>query len=243
MAITTRTVVHVDGISHTFGGALALGPLTFAVHPSEIVAVVGPSGCGKTTLLRIIAGLLEPTSGAVIHSDRRPGSVGFVFQEPALLAWRRVADNARLFVTRRDEPIVERLLRVSGLADHAAKWPHQLSGGMKMRLALVRSLAASPDLLLMDEPFGALDQITRHRLHDELLSLHADQRFGAVLVTHAIDEAVYLADRILVMSGAPGRIVEEFAVPFAGRRTNELRYSPPFAELCGTIAASLGRHA
>jgi NitT/TauT family transport system ATP-binding protein len=134
---------------------------------------------------------------------------------------------------------VEQLLSVSGLTEHRRKWPYQLSGGMKMRLSLVRALAARPRMLLMDEPFGALDSITRNRLHDEFASLHKSRGFSALFVTHAIDEAVYLADRVLVMSEAPGRIVREFTVPFARPRTSALRYSPEFASLCGAIAESL----
>jgi NitT/TauT family transport system ATP-binding protein len=164
-----------------------------------------------------------------------------VFQEPALLAWRRVAHNAALLSA--SETLVERLLGISGLSEHRHKWPYQLSGGMKMRLSLVRTLAAAPSLVLLDEPFGALDQITRHRLHDEFARLHTEQGFAALMVTHAIDEAVYLADRVVVMSQAPGRIVGEFAVPFARTRINSLRYSSEFGEVCGHIAQCLEAHA
>lgn len=230
--------LQVEHLGHHFDATAVLSDIALEVADNEIVAIVGPSGCGKTTLLRTCAGLLQPTAGVV----RRTGqSVGFVFQEPALLAWRRVARNAALLSA--DQALVERLLVISGLSEHRHKWPYQLSGGMKMRLSLVRTLAAQPSLVLLDEPFGALDQITRHRLHDEFTRLHNEQGFAALMVTHAIDEAVYLADRVVVMSQAPGHIVGEFAVPFARTRTNSLRYSPEFGDLCGHIAQCLEAHA
>ena len=230
--------LQVEHLGHHFDATAVLSDVSLNVANNEIVAIVGPSGCGKTTLLRTCAGLLQPTAGVVRRIDH---SVGFVFQEPALLAWRRVAHNAALLSA--SETLVERLLVISGLSDHRNKWPYQLSGGMKMRLSLVRTLAAAPSLVLLDEPFGALDQITRHRLHDEFARLHTEQGFAALMVTHAIDEAVYLADRVVVMSQAPGRIVGEFAVPFARTRNNSLRYSSEFGEVCGHIARCLEAHA
>ena len=230
--------LQVEHLGHHFDATAVLSDVSLNVANNEIVAIVGPSGCGKTTLLRTCAGLLQPTAGVVRRIDH---SVGFVFQEPALLAWRRVAHNAALLSA--SETLVERLLVISGLSDHRNKWPYQLSGGMKMRLSLVRTLAAAPSLVLLDEPFGALDQITRHRLHDEFARLHTEQGFAALMVTHAIDEAVYLADRVVVMSQAPGRIVGEFAVPFARTRINSLRYSSEFGEVCGHIAQCLEAHA
>ena len=230
--------LQVEHLGHHFDATAVLSDVSLNVADNEIVAIVGPSGCGKTTLLRTCAGLLQPTAGVVRRTDH---SVGFVFQEPALLAWRRVAHNAALLSA--SETLVERLLGISGLSDHRHKWPYQLSGGMKMRLSLVRTLAAAPSLVLLDEPFGALDQITRHRLHDEFARLHTEQGFAALMVTHAIDEAVYLADRVVVMSQAPGRIVGEFAVPFTRTRVDSLRYSSEFGEVCGLIARCLEAHA
>lgn len=230
--------LQVEHLGHHFDATAVLSDVSLNVADNEIVAIVGPSGCGKTTLLRTCAGLLQPTAGVVRRTDH---SVGFVFQEPALLAWRRVAHNAALLSA--SETLVERLLGISGLSEHRHKWPYQLSGGMKMRLSLVRTLAAAPSLVLLDEPFGALDQITRHRLHDEFARLHAEQGFAALMVTHAIDEAVYLADRVVVMSQAPGRIVGEFAVPFTRTRVDSLRYSSEFGEVCGLIARCLEAHA
>ena len=236
MAVTAPTIVRLSGVHHHFDGAVVLSDVALQLGAGEVVAIVGPSGCGKTTLLRIVAGLISPARGDVTRPERE---IGFVFQEPALLPWRRVEANARLLAASDDDGIVEQLLSVSGLTEHRRKWPYQLSGGMKMRLSLVRALAARPRMLLMDEPFGALDSITRNRLHDEFATLHKSRGFSALFVTHAIDEAVYLADRVLVMSEAPGRIVREFTVPFARPRTSALRYSPEFASLCGAIAESL----
>ncbi|MFM8644208.1 MAG: ABC transporter ATP-binding protein [Actinomycetota bacterium] len=251
-SVATRLVVR--DVSHRFADHDVIHDVSLTLSSGEIVAIVGPSGCGKSTLLRACAGLVSPSHGTI---ERTETKVGFVFQEPALLAWRRVEANARLLVdgdnyvngdTDGDgDVIVEQLLAVSGLAEHRHKWPYQLSGGMKMRLSLVRTLAAKPQLVLLDEPFGALDQITRHRLHDEFLRLHAQQRFTALMVTHAIDEAVYLADRVVVMSPAPGRIIAEFEVaqhvPHSpASRESSRRYDPSFAALCGRIAARLGDH-
>lgn len=231
------SVLHVDGLTHRFGGQPVLADVSLALSAGEIVAVVGPSGCGKTTLLRCSAGLEAPSEGSV---DRGGGRLGFVFQEPALLAWRRVLANAALLSD--DVAHVELLLRRVGLWEHRDKWPFALSGGMKMRLSLVRTLAAQPTLVMLDEPFGALDQITRQRLHDEFLRLHQQEHFGALLVTHAIDEAAYLADRVLVMSAAPGTIVGEFTVPTSWPKTARRRYDREFAEFCGEVASCLERH-
>ena len=262
-SVATRLVVR--GVSHRFADHDVIHDVSLTVRSEEIVAIVGPSGCGKTTLLRACAGLVSPSNGTIERTESR---VGFVFQEPALLAWRRVEANAKLLIdgdnhvngdnyvngdTDGDgDVIVEQLLAVSGLAEHRHKWPYQLSGGMKMRLSLVRTLAAKPQLVLLDEPFGALDQLTRHHLHDEFLRLHAQQRFTALMVTHAIDEAVYLADRVIVMSGAPGRVVAEYPVAefIEAKNSGEpkrpreswMRYQPAFSALCGRIATSLETH-
>ena len=237
--MTGTIALRLEHVSHEYDGRSALHDVSVDVVADELVAIVGPSGCGKTTLLRIGAGLQQASEGTVsLPSVRR----GVVFQEPALLPWRRVSGNARLFSEANDEAYLARLLEATGLTDHANKWPYQLSGGMKMRLSLVRALASKPDLLLLDEPFGSLDHITRQRLQDELGYLHETFGFAAVLVTHAIDEAVFLADRVLVLSGAPGRIVGEFRIPFERRRSENLRYSAPFGELCGRIAACLREH-
>lgn len=237
--MVSTKVLRADRLTHAFNDRPVLRDVSFEVGPNEIVAIVGASGCGKSTLLRICSGLMTPTSGDVTV---KPARRSIVFQEPALLPWKRVDANARLF-TRPDEvEHVAHLLAASGLADHVDKWPYQLSGGMKMRLSLVRALATKPELLLLDEPFGSLDHITRQRLHDELSSLHERFGFAAVLVTHSLEEAVYLADRVLVMSLSPGRLAGEFVVPFPRTRADSLRYSAEFARLCGQVATCLKDH-
>ena len=228
--------MQLQSISHAFAGTPALDDISLDLAPNEIVAIVGPSGCGKSTLLRIAAGLLTPTNGQVHNGDLR---VGFVFQDSALLPWKRVRDNAKLLASRDDDDFVASLLDAAGLGPHCDKWPHELSGGMKMRLSLVRTLAMRPQVVLADEPFGALDQITRQQLHDELLALHARSPFAMVLVTHAIDEAVYLADRVITMSQAPGSFVASTSVNMQRPREATLRYSASFAEVCGRIADTL----
>jgi NitT/TauT family transport system ATP-binding protein len=227
--------LRASALSHHFDAQPVLNDLSLSVAAGEIVAIVGPSGCGKTTLLRLCAGLLHPSSGLV---ERGSSDVGFVFQEPALLPWRRVDGNARLLAGSRRE-LVDELLTSSGLDEHRRKWPYQLSGGMKMRLALVRTLAARPELVLMDEPFGALDDITRRHMHDEFLRLHAERRFAALLVTHSIDEAVYLADRVMVLSHAPARITHEFANSLARPRPPDIRFSAEFSALCRAVSNAL----
>ena len=237
MSVVVAPPLVVQHLGHSFDGRAVVHDLSLTLHPHEIVAIVGPSGCGKTTLLRMCAGLLAPENGLVARSS----SVGFVFQEPALLAWRRVVDNARL-LSNGNDALVDSLLKISGLDTERRKWPYQLSGGMKMRLSLVRTLAAKPDLVLLDEPFGSLDQITRHHLHAELAHLHRERPFAAILVSHAIDEAVFLADRVMVMSSTPGRFVGEFVVQFDRQRDESLRYSSSFSEVCGQIATCLRDH-
>ena len=240
MATSPASALFVEHLSYGYGNSVAIEDVSLKVAQKEIVAVVGPSGCGKTTLLRLCAGLIPPESGTLFRSTER---LGFVFQEPALLPWRRVADNATFLTNSTEVEHAARLLETSGLAPDRDKWPYQLSGGMRMRLSLVRTLAARPSLVLLDEPFGALDQITRHALHDHFSELHESEGFAALLVTHSIDEAVYLADRVLVMSSAPGRMVGDVAVPFPRRRSEGLRYSADFASLCGDISACLRKHA
>jgi len=207
-------------------GQLALDSLSLSVAPGEILAVVGGSGCGKSTLLRLIAGL-EPVSGGTIMIDGqrilgpRP-EIGLVFQEPRLMAWLTVADNAGLGLL--DLPADERQGRVRdalarvGLSEAAGRWPRELSGGMAQRVALARALVGRPQILLLDEPFSALDALTRADLQDHLLDLWDDNRPTLILVTHDIDEALTLADRVVVLKGNPGRIQTEVSPPLARPR-------------------------
>jgi NitT/TauT family transport system ATP-binding protein len=236
-----------NGISMTFpDGTHALQATNFSVREREFVTVVGPSGCGKSTLLRIASGLTAPTSGTV-EVDRK--SLGYVFQDPTLLQWRTVLGNIELLAELDGMGKTARRLRAAetvdlvGLRGFEDKYPKQLSGGMKMRASLARSLVLDPKVFLFDEPFGALDEITRERLNDELLALFQREGFASLFITHSIYEAVFLSTRVLVMSARPGRIVGDFVVPFTYPRSPELRFDPAFAQLSGEVSHALrGAH-
>ncbi len=228
-------------------GTHALGETSFDVRPGEFVTVVGPSGCGKSTLLRIASGLNEPTSGSV-SVDRT--SLGYVFQDATLLPWRNVLRNVELMAELEGVPKGKRrdraleAIRLVGLSGVENKYPKQLSGGMKMRASLARSLVLKPAVFLFDEPFGAVDEITREYLNDEVIKLFQLNAFAGLFITHSISEAVFLSSRVLVMSARPGRIVADLPVPFAYPRLPELRFEPAFAELSGKISHELrGFHA
>jgi NitT/TauT family transport system ATP-binding protein len=225
--------------------ATALANFDLEVRPGEILSLVGPSGCGKSTALRLAAGLDQPTSGAIRWADdaaRR--DVGFVFQDPTLMPWATVAANVRLpFRMGRPAPQdvearVAEALALVGLADAAGRYPRELSGGMRMRASIARALVARPTLLLMDEPFAALDEITRQRLDDELLSLKHRLGLSVVFVTHSVFEAVYVSDRIAVMTPGPGRVLREMTID-APARDAEFRGSPAYAALCRDASAAL----
>jgi NitT/TauT family transport system ATP-binding protein len=223
-------------------GILALADVDFAMASGEFVSVVGPSGSGKTTLLHVAAGLQGPTSGTVrLRTDK----VGYVFQDPALLPWRTVQKNVELLAELRGLPKHERRRRAEdaielvGLAEFTRHRPRTLSGGMRMRVSLARSLTLDPELFLLDEPFGALDEITRQRLGAELSRLFLARRFAAVLVTHSVTEAVFLGSRVLVMSERPGRIVGDFKVPFDYPRSPKILFDSDFTGLAQEIAACL----
>jgi len=211
-------LVDLARISKTYpNGVEALSALELAVGTGEFLTLIGPSGCGKSTALRLIAGLEAPGAGAVSWPDGRP-KLGYVFQEPTLMPWASVFDNIWLPLRlegqsrRQAGPAVEDALTLVGLSDFARARPGELSGGMKMRVSIARALVTRPGLLLMDEPFAALDEITRFRLNDELLGLKARLGFTVVFVTHSIFEAVYLSSRIVVMTPRPGRIAGEFVI-------------------------------
>ena len=235
------------GVSMVFpDGTHALRETTFDVRAGEFVTVVGPSGCGKSTLLRIASGLTHATGGTVDIAD---GNVGYVFQDATLLQWRTVEKNVELLAELEGIDKVERARRAAenialvGLDGFEKKDPKQLSGGMRMRCSLARSLVMDPKIFLFDEPFGALDEITREKLNDELLSLFQRKGFAALFITHSIYEAVFLSTRVLVMSARPGQIVGDFKVPFAYPRSPELRFEAAFAELAGQVSHALrGAH-
>ena len=236
-----------DGVSMVFpDGTHALRETTFDVRPGEFVTVVGPSGCGKSTLLRVASGLLQSTGGTVSVDER---SVGYVFQDATLLQWRNVQKNVELLAELDGIDKQERARRAAenialvGLDGFEKKYPKQLSGGMKMRCSLARSLVMDPKVFLFDEPFGALDEITREKLNDELLNLFHRKGFASLFITHSIYEAVFLSTRVLVMSARPGRIVGDFKVPFDYPRSPELRFDAAFAELAGQVSHALrGAH-
>jgi len=197
-------------------GTLALSGIDLSVNQGDFLVLLGPSGCGKSTLLRLIAGLEAPSAGGVIWSAGRPapGGIGYVFQEPTLMPWATALRNTALPLSLRGAPDAEtraeRMLAQVGLADFAQARPGTLSGGMRMRVSIARALVSNPKLLLMDEPFAALDEFTRHRLQDELLALTKSRGCTTIFVTHSLYEAAYLASRIVLMSPRPGRIAAEF---------------------------------
>ncbi len=239
--------VQFRNVSMTFpDGTQALDDVSFDIRPGEFVTVVGPSGCGKSTLLRIASGLNAATSGSV-QLDRT--GLGYVFQDATLLQWRTVFRNVELLAELEGVPVAERRRKVQdsievvGLKGFEDKYPKQLSGGMKMRASLARSLVLNPSVFMFDEPFGAVDEITRERLNSEVLSLFERNGFAGLFITHSITEAVFLSTRVLVMSARPGRIVAEFDVPFGYPRHPDLRFEPDFGHLAGDVSHALrGAH-
>ena len=245
--VFTPPLLSFNNVSMTFDeGTKALDNVSFSINAGEFVTVVGPSGCGKSTLLRI-ASNLEANTGGTCSIDRN--SIGYVFQDATLMPWRTVAHNVELIAELHKLPKAERnqlargAIELVGLNGFEDKYPRQLSGGMRMRASLARSLVMKPKVFLFDEPFGALDEITRERLNYELLRLFQHEGFAGLFITHSITEAVYMSTKVLVMSARPGKIIASFDVPFAYPRNHDLRYEPEFGELCGKISHALrGAH-
>ena len=229
----------------------ALERVSLEVVEGEFVALLGPTGCGKSTLLRVVSDLTHPSTGRVevrgqpAAEARRANEFGFVFQEPALLPWRSAIGNVMLPLEVVDYPAAERrarcasLLDMVGLAKFASRYPHELSGGMKQRVAIVRALAWNPSILLMDEPFSALDELTKGELQDELLRIWAHERKTIVFVTHNISEAVYLADRVVVMSAHPGRVVATIPIELARERGPAIRETLAFVQQVKRVREAL----
>ena len=231
-------------------GVAALGPLDLDVAKGEFVSLLGPSGCGKSTALRLIAGLGAPSAGTVSVSHRATRAdgrhpIGFVFQEPTLMPWASVRENVRLPLklshapaTEADGRIEEALTQV-GLAEFADAFPRELSGGMKMRVSLARALVTDPDILLLDEPFAALDEITRFRLNNDLLDLWRKLHKTVIFVTHSVFESVYLSQRVTVMKARPGRLASEFRIDIVEPRGEEFRTSAEYAGYCREVSSAL----
>ena len=246
-AVTLRDIAKVYD-----NGVFALGPLSLTVRTGEFVSLLGPSGCGKSTALRIIAGLSDPTSGSVhvegrTASNRARHNIGFVFQEPTLMPWATVRGNVQLpldltRVSRGDARArVDQALAQAGLLEFTEVHPRELSGGMKMRVSLARALVTDPDILLMDEPFAALDEITRFKLNNDLLTLWRKLGKTIVFVTHSVFESVYLSQRVLIMTPRPGRIARDVLIDAGEPRGEEFRTSPEYAAYCREVSAELAK--
>jgi NitT/TauT family transport system ATP-binding protein len=243
---TSTTGMTFDRVGKVFpDGTHAVAEASFTVKPGEFVSIVGPSGCGKSTLLKMASGLTDVTAGRL---DVGTDNIGYVFQDATLLPWRTVRQNVELFAELHHVPkadrarVAQEAITLVGLTGFENHFPRALSGGMKMRCSLARSLTMKPSVFLFDEPFGAIDEITRDRLNTELMLLFAQQQFAGLFITHSIAEAVYLSTRVLVMSARPGRIVASFDVPYAYPRTEELRYDASFAALTGAVNNALKEH-
>ncbi len=243
----TAALVSLTSLGKRFAsGTEALAGVDLAIAAGEFLAILGPSGCGKSTLLRLLAGLAPPSSGS-IHWSRPPGprDIGFVFQEATLLPWADALANTALPLRLAGTPPGERNARAAealaavGLAGFEHALPRELSGGMRMRVSIARALVTNPAVLLMDEPFAALDELTRHRLNDDLLALHARTGVTVVFVTHSVSESVYLASRVIVMAPRPGRIAREFHIAAASPRPQGFRTSVAYAELCHDASLAL----
>ncbi len=245
-----KPLLILRGIGKTFSnGVTALRDADLALREGDFVSLLGPSGCGKSTALRIIAGLSTPTSGTLDWRGAGfsgPSNIGFVFQEPTLMPWANVFDNIWLplrlrGVSRKEAaPAIRELLERVRLTGFEQAMPRELSGGMKMRVSIARALVTRPRLLLMDEPFAALDEITRFRLNNDLLDLWQQERFTVVFVTHSVFESVFLSNRIVVMAARPGRVFQEIAVDSPYPRGESFRTSPEYAALCRQASDVLG---
>jgi NitT/TauT family transport system ATP-binding protein len=248
MANIDSNYLEVKNLRITFpngnGGLEALGGVNLALARQEFVTVLGPSGSGKTTLLRAIAGLLRPTGGKITFNGGQP-CLGMVFQQANLMPWRTALENITLPLELEGVPAeqararAEELIRLVGLEGFESSWPRHLSGGMAQRVALARALILDPDLLLLDEPFGSLDALTRERMGAELLNLWQSSRTTVLMVTHSISEALLLSDRVLVFTPRPGQVFLDLTVTLPRPRTEEVRYTPEFGDLAHQLRAAI----
>lgn len=239
-------IITANGVSKHFGSVVAIEDVSLTVREGQFVTIVGPSGCGKSTLLQILGGLVPPTSGEIridneLVTGPRPDKIGMVFQEPLLLPWKSAAENVEFPLLLRHVPFQERrdrslaLLDLVGLSNSVGRYPHQLSGGMKQRVAIARGLVQNPRIVLMDEPFAALDEQTRSRMWAELLQIWERSRSTILFVTHGLIEAIYLADTVLVMGINPGRIIARIDVPLPRPRTQTMVGSAELGQLRNRI--------
>jgi NitT/TauT family transport system ATP-binding protein len=242
--------IEIAGVTKQYGNARAvLDAINLVVAKQEFVSIIGPSGCGKSTILKLIAGLSSPTSGTIHVDGMTPlnarETISFVFQDATLLPWRTVKENIGLGMELervpkdRREKEIAMLLDLVGLGQVSKSYPRELSGGMKMRASIARALATHPRVMLLDEPFAALDEMTRDRLNEEFLRLRAEQQWTAVFVTHSVPEAVFLSDRIVVLAPNPGRVHAEFRVELPMPRTAAVRGSKEFDALASRVAHTL----
>jgi NitT/TauT family transport system ATP-binding protein len=231
----------LDRISKRFAnGFLALEDFSLTLRPGEFVSLIGPSGCGKSTVLSLVAGLSGPSAGNIAWPDGGRDQIGFVFQEPTLMPWATIRDNVALPLSLAGKTAsVDDSLAKVGLATFADSYPRQLSGGMKMRASIARAMAMRPSLLLLDEPFAALDEITRFDLIEQLLALWQEQRFSVLFVTHSITESVFMSQRVVVMAPRPGRVTAEIVIDEPSPRRPEFRSQPSYAAWCGQLLEAL----
>ncbi|MEM9158675.1 MAG: ABC transporter ATP-binding protein [Verrucomicrobiota bacterium] len=245
-----KSFVSVRNLEKRFGdGPIVLDDINLEVKSGDFISLLGPSGCGKSTLLKALCGLLEITSGSINIDGMTPENAReiafFIFQEPSLLPWLRVAGNVELPLkiqgasTENRKAKAEKMIELVGLSDAAKKFPWQLSGGMKMRVSIARALTTSPKLLMLDEPFGALDEMTRDRLNEDLLKIREVDPFTAFFVTHSVAEAVFLSSKIVILSANPGRVAEVIDVPFDFPRSAPLRESTEYLEILAKTTHAL----
>ncbi|OWV62706.1 nitrate/sulfonate/bicarbonate ABC transporter ATP-binding protein [Mameliella alba] len=241
-------------VEKTFhGGVIALRNMNLTVNEGDFVSLLGPSGCGKSTALKLVTGLMQPTSGRIDWAgedgagEKGAGDLGVVFQEPTLMPWARVLDNVYLPFRIRGVPFAEvrdevlEVLRLVGLEKFQRAFPRELSGGMKMRVSIARALVTKPRLILMDEPFAALDEITRFKLNNDLLALREKIGCTVIFVTHSVFESVFLSDRVVVMAARPGRVIEELTVDAPYPRSEAFRTSAEYARYCRLASNALHR--
>ena len=247
--MTHTPILTIRDLSAVFpnenGGLHALESISFDVHPREFVCVLGPSGSGKTTLLRILAGLIQPTSGSFVFGHGEQPSTGMVFQQANLMPWRTVIENIKLplEIKNADEQSArvkaQEMIELVGLEGFADSLPRDLSGGMAQRVAIARALIHDPDLLLLDEPFGSLDALTRERMWNELSRIWQMRQKTVIMVTHSINESLFLADRVLVLTQRPGKIKLDVEVDLPRPRKDDIRYTPHFGKLARKLRSAI----